>query len=65
MIKNAFLEKNSTGKVIVRIEGKDICTFDNYNSALEWAFSIGYHVYKKVATSHGNEECWVKYTRNS
>lgn len=61
MIKNAFVEQDNEGKVIVRVKGKNICIFDNYDTALEWAFSIGYHVYKKVPHSHSNGECWVKY----
>ncbi|MRT48050.1 hypothetical protein [Raoultella sp. RIT712] len=64
MIKNAFVEENNAGAIVVRVEGKDVCLFDNYDSALEWAFSIGYHVYKKVPTNRSHEECWVKYTQH-
>lgn len=64
MIKNAFVEKNGEGKITVRVEGQNIGVFDNDETALQWAFSIGYHVYKKVETSRVNEECWVKYTPN-
>ena len=38
MIKNAFVEKNSEGNIVVRVEDKQLSTFDVYNSALEWAF---------------------------
>ena len=62
MIKNAFVERNSDGKIAIRVEGKCIGIFDNDDAALQWAFSIGYHVYKKVEMSRSNEECWVKYT---
>ncbi|MCA1920798.1 hypothetical protein [Buttiauxella noackiae] len=51
MIKNAFVEKNSEGNIVVRVEDKQLSTFDDYNCALEWAFSIGYRVYKKEPTN--------------
>lgn len=62
MIKSAFVEENSEGYVIVRVEDKQLSMFDDYNSALEWAFSIGYRVYKKEPTTDKRQECWVKYT---
>ena len=65
MIKNAFVEKNSDGNIVVRVEDKQLSTFDDYNSALEWAFSIGYRVYKKEPTTDKHEECWVKYMPTS
>lgn len=65
MIKNAFVERNGEGKIIVRVEGHNVGIFENEETALEWAFSIGYHVYKKVETSRNNNVCWVKYTQHN
>ncbi|RJT27913.1 hypothetical protein [Buttiauxella izardii] len=65
MIKNAFVEKTDEGKIVVRVEEKEVSSFDDYDAALEWAFSIGYRVYKKELTSSDHKECWVKYLPKS
>lgn len=65
MIKNAFVETTDEGKVVVRVEDKQVSSFDDYDAALEWAFSIGYRVYKQEHAGTNHDECWVKYIPKS
>ncbi|EPK4722927.1 hypothetical protein MZP69_005029 [Klebsiella oxytoca] len=61
MKKNAFIEKRND-LYVVRVHNIELAKFKSESDALEWAFALGFRVYKKVIVNH--HDVWVQHFFN-